>query len=122
MERSACRGTGLVYGRVGSDFFCGTEIPRAAIGRSGGGLPEPDADAVTRIAALFAARPRIPHGTLPDSLWHSFLRDSAAVFGLGDAEVGDCSLRDVSCSMPTNCASTPPAAWGICWSVHARSP
>lgn len=84
---------GLVYGRVGSDFFCGTEIPRAAIGRSGGGLPEPDADAVTRIAALFAARPRIPHGTLPDSLWHSFLRDSAAVFGLGDAEVGDCSLR-----------------------------
>ena len=84
---------GLVYGRVGSDFFCGTEIPRAAIGRSGGGLPEPDADAVTRIAALFAARPRIPHGTLPDSLWHSFLRDSAAVFGLEDAEVGDCSLR-----------------------------
>lgn len=84
---------GLVYGRVGSDFFCGTEIPHAAVCRSGSSLPAPDADAAARIAALFAARPHIPDGTLPDSLRHSFLRDSAVVFGLGDAEVGGCTLR-----------------------------
>lgn len=84
---------GLVYGRVGPDFFRGAEIPRAAIRRAAGTIPVPSADAEARIAALFADVPQMSDDVLPDSLRHPFLRGSAVVFRLGDAEVGGCSLR-----------------------------
>lgn len=83
---------GLIYGRVGSDFYRGPEIPRAAIQRSDAGLPQPDRAVLRRIAALLARPPQSPDA-LPDSLSLSFRCDSAAVFSLGNAEVGDCSLR-----------------------------
>lgn len=83
---------GLVYGRVGSDFYRGPQLPHTAILHAEAVLPQPDPVVLRRIAALFAC-PELSPNTLPDSLFHSFLRDSAAVFRLGDAEVGDCSLR-----------------------------
>lgn len=83
---------GLVYGRVGSDFYRGPQLPHTAILHAEGGLPQPDPAVLRRIAALFT-RSELSPDTLPDSLFHSFLRDSAAVFRLGSAEVGDCSLR-----------------------------
>lgn len=83
---------GLVYGRVGADFYRGAEIPRTAIRCSEGSLPAPEAGAQARVAALFAGMSQAPDEPLPDSLRRSFLRD-AAVFRLGDAEVGGCALR-----------------------------
>lgn len=84
---------GLIYGRVGSDFFQGTEIPRTAIRRSEAAIPAPDKEAEARIKTLFAQAEQVPSSPLPDSLWHPFQTDSAAVFRLGDAEIGDCSLQ-----------------------------
>lgn len=84
---------GLVYGRVGSDFYRGAAVSRAALRCSEGAVPVPSAGAVSRPAALFQGMPQAPAGPLPDSLFRSFLRAPAAVFRLGDAEVGGCSLR-----------------------------
>lgn len=83
---------GLVYGRVGSDFYRGPEIPGAAIRRSDAGLPQPEPAVLRRIAVLFSQPPQAPN-MLPDSLFCSFTGASAAVFRLRDAEVGDCALR-----------------------------
>lgn len=84
---------GLIYGRVGADFFRGAEIPRTAIRRAAGAIPVPSANAEARLAALFAEAPQTSGPVLPDSLWWPFLRDSAVVFRLGDAGLADCSLR-----------------------------
>lgn len=83
---------GVVYGRVGSDFYRGPQIPGAAIRRSDAGLPQPEPAVLRRIAVLFSQPPQAPN-MLPDSLSCSFTGASAAVFRLGDAEVGDCALR-----------------------------
>ena len=82
---------GVVYGRVGSDFYRGPQLPHTAILHAEGGLPQPDPAILRRIAALFTRSELLPN-TLPDSLFHSFLCDSAAVFRLGSAEIGDCTL------------------------------
>lgn len=82
----------VVYGRVGSDFYRGPQIPGAAIRRSDAGLPQPEPAVLRRIAVLFSQPPQAPD-MLPDSLFCSFTGASAAVFRLGDAEVGDCALR-----------------------------
>lgn len=82
---------GIIYGRVGSDFFRGAEIPRTAIRRSESSLPGPVADAESRIETLFADVPQTYDDLLPDSLLCSFLRDSA-LFRLGDAQIGECTL------------------------------
>lgn len=84
---------GLAYGRVGPDFYRGAEVARTAILQAGGTILPPDADAESRLTALFAAAPQMSDEVLPDSLQWPFLRDSAVVFRLGDAEVGGCSLR-----------------------------
>ena len=83
---------GLVYGRVGSDFYRGPQIARTAILRSDAELSQPDPETVRRISSLLAAAQDAP-AMLPDSLFRSFMPDSAAVFSLGNAEIGDCSLR-----------------------------
>lgn len=83
---------GVVYGRVGSDFYRGPQLLRTAILRSESRLPEPDAEVLRRVAALFTPLGR-SSDALPDSLSCSFRCDSAAVFRLGNAEVGDCALR-----------------------------
>ena len=83
---------GVVYGRVGSDFYRGPQIARTAILRSDAGVPQPDPETVRRIGSLLAAAQDAP-AMLPDSLFRSFMPDSAAVFSLGNAEIGDCSLR-----------------------------
>ena len=83
---------GLVYGRVGSDFYRGPQIPGAAIRRSDAGLPQPEPTVLRHIAALFAQPPQAPD-MLPDSLFCSFTGDFPAVFYLGNAEIGDCALR-----------------------------
>lgn len=84
---------GLIYGRVGSDFYQDTEIPRTAIRRSEAAILEPDKEAKARIKALFAQAEQVQNNLLPDSLWHPFQADSAAIFRLDDAEIGDCQLR-----------------------------
>ena len=83
---------GLVYGRVGSDFYRGPQVPHTAIMRADTRLPQPDPEATLRMAALLAVSPD-HSAVLSDSLYVSFLQDSAAVFNLGNAEIGDCSLR-----------------------------
>lgn len=83
---------GLIYGRVGSDFYRGKPIPHAAIRRAEAALPLPEPEVLRRVAALFAERPQASE-PFPDSLFRSLQRDSAAVLRLGDAEIGDCSLR-----------------------------
>lgn len=83
---------GLVYGRVGSDFYRGPQIARTAILRSDAEMSQPDPETVRRISSLLAAAQDAP-AMLPDSLFRSFMPDSAAVFSLGNAEIGDCSLR-----------------------------
>ncbi len=82
---------GIVYGRVGSDFYRGLQIPRTAIMRADARLPQPGPETARRIARLFSV-PDAP-AALPDSLSVFFRQDSAAVFRLGNAEIGDCSLR-----------------------------
>ena len=47
---------GLVYGRVGSDFYRGQQIPRTSIRRSGRSLPAPTKNAEARVATLFAEK------------------------------------------------------------------
>lgn len=83
---------GLIYGRVGSDFYRGAQIPRTAIRRAVAALPQPEPEVLRRVAALFA-EPMQASEPFPDSVFRSFVRDSAAVLRLGDAEIGDCSLR-----------------------------
>lgn len=83
---------GIVYGRVGSDFYHGPQIARTAILLSNAEVPQPDQAVLRRIAALFTW-PEVSQNTLPDSLFRSFMLDSAAMFSLGNAEIGDCSLR-----------------------------
>lgn len=83
---------GLIYGRMGADFHHGPEIPRTAVRQSRSRLPQPDSAAARRMAACFA-EPKIVAGTLPDSVFHSFGQDFAAVFSLGDTTIGNCTLR-----------------------------
>lgn len=85
---------GLVYGRMGSDFYCGEEIPHTAIRRSEPTLPAYSAAAAERLGALLTMTQRLPqYDDLPDSLCVSFRRDSTAVFCVGSAEIADCVLR-----------------------------
>ncbi len=85
---------GLVYGRMGSDFYCGEEIPHTAIRRSEPTLPAYSAAAAERLGALLTMTQRLPQrDDLPDSLSVSFRRDSTAVFCVGSAEIADCVLR-----------------------------
>lgn len=84
---------GLIYGRVGSDFYRGAQIPRLAIRHSGSSIPAPQKDAEARLAALFDGDVPAASVAVPDSLCVPFLRDSAVVFRLGDAELCDCCLR-----------------------------
>lgn len=83
---------GLIYGRMESDFYRGSEIPGSAIQRAESGLPPPDPEAVRRIAALFA-EPLENTARFPDSLFRSFLQDSAALLTLDQAKLSDCMLR-----------------------------
>lgn len=84
---------GLVYGRVGSDYFCGPEVPRMAVGTSEPGPLRYETSAARRVAALFEAGAEAFAEPFADSVFRSFRRDSAAVFHLGDAELGNCTLR-----------------------------
>lgn len=84
---------GLTYGRVGSEFYRGETIPRAAVRSSAAAMPPPSADAAARLGALFAFAQQLPTADdLPDSLAVSF-RDPAVLLRLGAAEIGDCTLR-----------------------------
>ncbi len=84
---------GLVYGRVGSDFYRGTEIPRTAIRQSEAALPLPSSDPAIRITTLFAGAATLSDSSLPDSLSISFSADTTTVFRLSEAEIADCGLR-----------------------------
>lgn len=83
---------GLVYGRVGGNFYRGPQIPHAAILHADECLPQPVPSVLRHVAALFRA-PDDASTTLPDSLFRSFRGDSALVFNLGTAEINDCTLR-----------------------------
>lgn len=84
---------GLVYGRVGADFYRGKEIARLAIGLSEQTLPAPQATALSAVSKLFAGC-NIPLSTqLPDSLVHPFRQDSVRCIRLGNAQISDCVLR-----------------------------
>ena len=83
---------GVIYGRMNSDFYSGGELPRAALQRSTATLPVVSSVAESRIPALFAASGE-EYPLPPDSLVRSFVRDSLAVFGVGDAELANCRLQ-----------------------------
>lgn len=84
---------GLTYGRVGSDLFSGPEVPRMAVKSSQSGPLPCAALAVRRVAALFRAGGDAFPELRSDSVVHPFRNDSAAVFRLGDAELGAAVLR-----------------------------
>lgn len=84
---------GIIYGRVGSEFFRGKELSSVAVGRSESSMIAPEKEMLARIETLFAESDQLPDDSLPDSLWHSFLNDSAIIFRLGSAEIADCKLR-----------------------------
>jgi hypothetical protein len=84
---------GVVYGRVGSDFYRGAELARTAIKQSETLLPKPTGEADNRITKLFAEATGITDSSLPDSLHISFLSDSIAFFRLADAEIAYCDLQ-----------------------------
>ena len=85
---------GLVYGRMGSDFYCGEEIPRTAIRHSAAALPAYAPAAAACPGFLLTAARRLPQcDELPDSLCVSFRRDSTAVVCVGSAEIAHCVLR-----------------------------
>lgn len=83
---------GLTYGRMGSDFFRGREIPRTSIRRAGAALPAIAGAVRRRVDSLFAAGERLPRTDTPDSLAVPF-RGGTAALRLGDAVVGGCTLR-----------------------------
>lgn len=83
---------GLIYGRVGSDFYCGPQLPHTAIKHSEARLLQPEPAVVGRIASLFSGPPPASI-SFQDTLFRSFVRDSTAVLSLGNAEIGSCSLR-----------------------------
>ena len=84
---------GLIYGRVGADFYRGAEIPHTAIRRAPRSLPTPDDGIETRLAAYLTHVPNIPAIRIPDSLAVPFSSDSAVLVRLGDAEISECTLR-----------------------------
>lgn len=85
---------GIAYGRMGSDFYRGALIPQQAIGRSEAMLPQPSPSLLGRLDSLFALAMRaVPTDDLPDSLAVLFRNGTAAVFRLGDARIGNCTLR-----------------------------
>ncbi|WP_295940252.1 polymer-forming cytoskeletal protein [uncultured Alistipes sp.] len=84
---------GLIYGRIGSDFYRGAEIPRTTIRQAEKSIRAATADVRIRIGELLAETELVDEGMLPDSLGHSFLADSALFIRVGSAEIGDCSLR-----------------------------
>lgn len=83
---------GLIYGRVGAEFFCGAPISEACVRVSDEHLEQPLPAVGRRIEALFN-RPEYAAGEIPDSLFSSFLQDTILRFWLGDARIGNCSLR-----------------------------
>lgn len=83
---------GIIYGRVNSDFYSGEELPHSALLRSAAALPGVSSAAESCIRDLFAAA----NGVYPlpaDSLVRSFVRDSVAVYSVGNAELANCRLR-----------------------------
>lgn len=83
---------GLIYGRVGADFYSGPEIPQTAIRRSEKVLPPVDPAIAEQVAALFEESGIIPQSDIPDSLYRSF-RDSGIRLRVGNAEIGSLTLR-----------------------------
>ena len=83
---------GIVYGRVNSDFYRGDELPRSALLRSEATLLGVSPVAESRIRALFAAAGEA-YPLPADSLVRSFVRDSTAVFSVGNAELANCRLQ-----------------------------
>lgn len=83
---------GLIYGRLGADFFCGKPIPNQTINLAEDLLPQPIPMALGRIVSLFSAPVGAEDG-LPDSLNISFLRDSTHRVRLGRTALSHCTLR-----------------------------
>ena len=84
---------GIVYGRIGADFYQGEPVPRTAIRRAATALPAPSAEAASYIDALFAAGERLPvTERMPDSLG-VFFRDSTRYLRSGTASIGCCTLH-----------------------------
>lgn len=84
---------GLAYGRMGTTFFCGRQVPHTAIRRASAALPAPSAEAAAHIDSLFAVAADVPLSeSLPDSLGAGF-RDRTLLLRLGAAEIGGCMLH-----------------------------
>lgn len=85
---------GLSYGRMGSDFFRGREVPRTAIHRAASRLPAAAAVVAARIDSLFAAGAHLPQTPIPDSLAVSFRTGGTVCLRIaGDAAIADCALQ-----------------------------
>ena len=84
---------GVMYARVGSDYYCGPDILPSRIRRAATVLPRPDSSAVCRVETLFARAGETGAVLPPDSLRCSFLHDTTAVLRVGDAELHGYTLR-----------------------------
>lgn len=81
---------GLIYGRIGSEFYRGDPIPSSAVRRSEASLPEPDEGAVAHLRELLT-RNTAAMG-IPDSLYNPFSGDTTFFISAGLAEIADCAL------------------------------
>lgn len=83
---------GLIYGRIGSDFFSGAQVARIAIKQSESALPAPTAATKKRIHHILTDTAHT-FAQLADSVYHSFKNDSTLFLRLGNVEIGNCTLR-----------------------------
>lgn len=82
---------GLVYGRMGSEFYDGETVPASAIRRSAAEMPRPEPQSVEILQNLLARTTRTTNG-IPRSVQIPLSADSTLFLAVGSAEIADCSL------------------------------
>lgn len=86
---------GVMYGRVGADFYCGEPVPRTVMHCANRRLPDPDPLTVCRIDSLMntVAFTSIAREPIPDSLEVSFIHDSTRILPSATPYLAGCVLR-----------------------------
>lgn len=86
---------GVMYGRVGADFYHGEPIPRTVVRGADSSLPDPDPAAVSRIDSLIdvLSHTSIAREAITDSCAVSFIHDSTRLLLLATPYLADCVLQ-----------------------------
>lgn len=82
---------GLVYGRMGTEFFDSEPVPTASIRLSAAEMPHPEPKSAEILRRLLARADRTTNG-VPDSAEIPLSADSTLFLAVGSAEIADCSL------------------------------